>query len=182
MNTSRQKNPSFAISVLRKRTKPTTGKCCFSLRCGFSLSLLVGKRKKNKLISIFPHIFLLLKLTWCPGFLAREGSVRGSAGAASEAVHFEAAARAEDYQANLKYETVSISPGTRMLKESAQPLGRDLLLLAPSLPRWVLAPPSLRLPTGSCGMGLPELTQCREPRGTPFLRSFPATFASVPSP
>lgn len=87
------KNPSFSISVLRKRTKPTTGKCCFFLKYSISLLLLVGKRRK-KLIGISPHSFLLLGLTRCPGFLAREGSLRGSAGEASKAVHFEAAARA----------------------------------------------------------------------------------------
>ena len=69
-----------------------------------------------------------------------------------------------------------------LLKESAQPLGRDLLPLAPSLLRWVSAPLSLRLPTGSCGTGLPEPTQCGGPQSALFLLSFPATLASVPSP
>lgn len=40
------KNPSFAIPVLRERTKPTTGKCCFFLKYG--ISFLLRKRKKHR--------------------------------------------------------------------------------------------------------------------------------------
>jgi len=87
------KHPSFAISVLRKRTVPTAGKCCLFLIYGISLLLLVGKRKKKN-DWYFPTHFSLTQAYMVSGFLAREGGVRGSAGEASEAAHFEAAARA----------------------------------------------------------------------------------------
>lgn len=50
-----------------------------------------------------------------------------------------------------------------MRKANVQPLGRGLLPLTLSLPRWILAPPPLPLPTGSCGTGLPEPTQPKAP-------------------